>query len=132
MDDDEVTPETLNNYIGAEVILLIGNENLSGKVKARKRSQDGTLKGTASQNHVLDTRTYEVEFQDGQVAEYGANVITENMWAQCDLEGNQFRLMDSIVDHKTDGHAVPKSDQYFYVRGRKCMKKLTKGWFCVY
>ena len=127
-DDDDVMPETLNSYIGAEVVLPMGNENLSGKVKARKRSQDGTLKGTAHQNPVLDTCTYEVEFHDGQVAKVGANMIAENMWAQCDLEGNQYRLMDSIVDHKTDGHAIKKSNQYVFVNGRKSMKRSTKGW----
>ena len=85
--DVEGTPETLDKYVGAEVVLPIGNENFLGKVKARKRNQDGTLNGTASQNPILDTRTYEVEFQDGQVAKFGANVVTENMWDQCNLEG---------------------------------------------
>ena len=60
----------LDNYIGAEVVLPMGNENHSGKVKARQRSQDGTLKGNASQNPILDTCTYDVEFHDGQVAEF--------------------------------------------------------------
>jgi hypothetical protein len=45
VDDDDVTPEMLDNCIGAEVVLPMGNKNLSGKVKARKWSQDGTLKG---------------------------------------------------------------------------------------
>ena len=127
-DDDDVTPERLDTYIGAEVILPMGNENFSGKVKARKRSQDGTLKGTANQNPSLDTRTYGVEFHDGQVAKFGANMIAENMWAQCDLEGNQYRLMDSIVDHKTDGHAMEKSNKYVFVKGGKSLPRSTKGW----
>ena len=43
--------------------------------------------GTAHTNPILDTRTYEVEFPDGETAEYTANVIAENMWAQCDEAG---------------------------------------------
>ena len=39
-------------------------------------------------NPILDMRTYEVEFPDGQTAEYSANIIVENMYAQCDTEGN--------------------------------------------
>ena len=61
-------------------------------------------------------------------SELGANMIAENMWAQCDLEGNQYRLMDPIVDHKTDGHAIEKSDQYVFLNGRKSMKRSTKLW----
>jgi hypothetical protein len=90
------------------------------------------LKGRASQNPILDTRTYRVEFPDGAEAEYSANAIAENMWAQCDAEGNQTMLMDSIVDHSTDGHAVKKADQFIVVNGRNHKRKTTKGWMlCV-
>jgi hypothetical protein len=37
-------------------------------------------------------------------------VIAENMYAQCDIEGRQYNLMEGIVDHKTDGHAVEPAD----------------------
>ena len=55
---------------------------------------------------MLDTHVYEVEFVDGGRTEFGANDIVENMYAQCDVEGNQFQLMDCIVDHKTDDMAI--------------------------
>ena len=32
----------------------------------------------------------------------GAKIISECMYAQCDIEGNQYRLMDHIVDHRKD------------------------------
>jgi hypothetical protein len=38
---------------------------------------------------MLDTLPYEIEFPDGRSAEYTANVIAENMHAQCDIEGRQ-------------------------------------------
>jgi hypothetical protein len=71
---------------------------MSGKVQQRKREANGSLKGTAHPNPILDTCTYEVKFPDGQVAEYSANVIAENMYTQCDTEGNQYLLLDEIVD----------------------------------
>jgi hypothetical protein len=37
---------------------------------------------------MLVTRTYEIEFPDGRSDEYNANFIVENMYAQCDEEGN--------------------------------------------
>jgi hypothetical protein len=45
-------------------------------------------RGKASANPILYTRTYNVEFADGRSEEYAANVIAENMYAQCDEEGN--------------------------------------------
>eukprot|EP00978_Attheya_sp_CCMP212_P035963 scaffold159681_cov67-Attheya_sp.AAC.2 len=54
------------------------------------------------------------------------------MWAQCDLEGNQYILLDSIVDHTSDGHAVKKADQMIVLNGRSTKCKTTKGWMlCV-
>ena len=34
-----------------------------------------------------------------------ANVIAESMWAQCDEDGNQYQLLEAIVDHKLDKNA---------------------------
>jgi hypothetical protein len=61
---------------------------------------------------MLDTRNYEIQFPDDHSDEYMANVIAENMYAQCDIEGRQFNLMTGIIDHKTDGHAVAPVDMY--------------------
>jgi hypothetical protein len=44
-------------------------------------------KGMEHHNPILDTHMYEIEFLDGQVAEYSVNVIAENMYTQCDAEG---------------------------------------------
>jgi hypothetical protein len=44
------------------------------------------VRGRANANSVLDTRTYEIDFLDGRSDEYTANVIAENMYAQCDIE----------------------------------------------
>jgi hypothetical protein len=52
---------------------------------------------------MLDTRTYEIEFPGGRSDEYTYNVIAENIYSQCDIEGRQYKLMEGIVDHNTDG-----------------------------
>ena len=39
-----------------------------------KRDQEGLLHGLENQNPILDTRTYDVEFPNGEAAEYAANV----------------------------------------------------------
>jgi hypothetical protein len=74
----------------------IGNEIRSGKVDWRKRELDGTVRGRANVNTMLDTRTYEIKFPDGRSDEYTANVVADNMYAQCDIEGRQYNLMEGI------------------------------------
>ena len=69
-----------------------------------------------------------VEFVDGSVGQYSANVIAENMFAQCDLDGNQYLLMDAIVDHKSNGSAVKFADRFVTVNGRQHHRKTTVGW----
>ena len=78
-------------------------------VRGLKRQADRTLLGKANSNPILDTRKYEVEFMDGQQTELVANVIAENMFAQCDSEGkNQYILLAGIVDHRKYQSAVKK------------------------
>eukprot|EP00934_Nitzschia_sp_Nitz4_P008127 Nitzschia sp. Nitz4//scaffold260_size33533//228//6137//NITZ4_007876-RA/size33533-snap-gene-0.41-mRNA-1//-1//CDS//3329544674//8117//frame0 len=131
--EDEVTPEEGDVYIAAQVLLPIGSEEKLGTVKRRKRGLDGQLRGTANDNPILDTRTYEIEFPDGQVAEYSANVLAENMWSQSDVEGRQYLLLKEIVDHKKDEDvAVRESERWITVNNRKHARKSTRGWsICV-
>jgi hypothetical protein len=97
-DEDDI--DTYEQYVGAHVRLTIGDDIRSGKVFWRKRELDGSVRGRANANSMLDTRTYEIEFLDGRINEYTANAIAENMYAQCDIEGRHYKLMEGIVDHK--------------------------------
>ena len=123
-----MTPKALDQYVNAEVLLPLGDKMVTGKVTKRKCNAEGELTGTSNNNPILDTRSYEVVFPSGDQAEYSANMIAQNIYAQCDSEGNQFLLMESIVDHKSDGHAVEISDMFTITKGRKHMRKTTKGW----
>jgi hypothetical protein len=104
--------DTFDQYVGAEVLLSTGDRMMTGKVTGRKRDRDGVPRGMANANSILDTRVYTVEFPDGEIGEYAANAIAENMYSQCDSEGKQFRLLEAIVDHRKDGHAVEEADMY--------------------
>ncbi len=66
--------------------------------------------GKAHSNQILDTRKYKVEFTDSQQTELAANMIAQNMFAQCDSKGNQYLLLAEIVDHRKDQSAVEKED----------------------
>jgi hypothetical protein len=86
---EEHDVDTYYQDVGAHVRVPIGDEIRSGKVFWCKRELDGTVRGRANANSMLDTRTYEIEFPDGRSDESTANVIAENMYAQCDIEGRQ-------------------------------------------
>ena len=60
----------------------------TGRVARRKRDDDGNLKGKAHSKATCDNRKYIVQFPDGAEASYSANLIAENMYAQCDITGN--------------------------------------------
>ena len=131
-DAEDVDEDTYDQYVGAEVSLPIGDSVLTAKVRGRKRESDGTLRGKANPNPILDTRTYEVEFSDGQRTEVAANIIAQNMYAQCDSEGNQYLLLGGIVDHKQNESAVNKSDMWIKRGSNRRMRQTTKGWhLCV-
>jgi hypothetical protein len=131
-DIDEVTPEMHDGYIGAQVNLPFQGTLRSGIVRKRARNDEGELEGTAHSNPILDTRSYQVEFPDGELAAYSANLIAESMYAQCDVDGNQFRLIDELVDHRKDGNQVEFADRFVTVNGRQHLRKTTAGWsLCV-
>ena len=130
--EEEPTPISFDNYIGAEVTLPRGDEMVSGTVKSRVKDHEGDPVGIDNWNPILDTRVYEVEFTDGGQVELGTNIIAECLYTQCDVEGKQFHLMEAIVDHKMTDDAVQKEDMYFMLRGTQHMKRTTKGWMlCV-
>jgi hypothetical protein len=81
---------------------------------------------------MLDTKNIIIEFPDGRSDEYTVNVIAETMYAQCDIEGRQYNLMEGIIDHRTDGHAVDPAEMYIKNDSNKKVRKTTKGWhLCV-
>jgi hypothetical protein len=129
---DEHKVDTYDQYVGASVQLSISDKVHTGKITGRKRGLAGVARGKASANPILDTRTYNVEFPDGRSEEYTANVIAENMYAQCDEEVNQFLMLQDIVGHKTDGQTVERAEMYIKVGSNRQIRKTTKGWnLCV-
>ncbi|MEL6803326.1 MAG: hypothetical protein AAFO91_05990, partial [Bacteroidota bacterium] len=122
IDADEYTDEAYDEYLQADLILPKDNEMVKAKVTKRKRGDDGRLIGARNENPIADTRIYEVEFTDGSVAEYSANVVAENVFAQIDSEGHRFRLVDEITDHKSGHDALRRTGDH------KQKKKTTRGW----
>ena len=73
---------------------------------------------------------YEVEFIDGQVKEYGANIIAENMLSQVDSDGYSLMLMEGIVNYRKDESvAIGMEDKYITMRnGQQRLMKTMARW----
>ena len=75
---------------------------VNGKVIQRTMGADGQVTGIYDNNPFLNSIIDDVEFPDGQVKEYAANIIAENLLTQVDSEGISTTLMKAIVDHRRD------------------------------
>ena len=126
---DDYETEAYDNLISAKVIIPSDGIKLPGTVKRQKIDEDGKPIGRSHNNPILDTRVYEIEFEDGRVREYAANLVAENIYAQVDSEGREYQLLEDICDHKSDGSAVQKADGMIQGKnGNLHKKKTTKGW----
>ncbi len=84
---------------------------MKGRITSQKWDNDGNPIGLANANPILDTREYTFTFNDGDETALNANLIAEAMYAQCNPDGTQYVLLDSIIDHKRLDAAMRPSDQ---------------------
>ncbi len=99
--DLEVTPEEGDFYVNAEVMLPKGGTMSKGCVRMHKHDSNGNVTGHANDNLILDTRSYVVDFGNGDTTELTANRIAESMYAQCDPNSNQYVLLDDLTTDAT-------------------------------
>ena len=88
-----------DRLLNAEVQLQLDDEIATGKVVHQVLGPEGIVVEKYDENSILNSMTYEVEFVDGQVREYLANVIAENMLSRVDSEGFSTTRMERIVDY---------------------------------
>jgi hypothetical protein len=102
---------------------------MKGHVTAQKRDKDGNPIGLANANPILDTREYTFTFNNGDETVMSANLIAEAMYLQCDPNGNQYVLLDSIIYHKRLDSAIRPLDQkVVQPNGHIYLRCSTVGW----
>ena len=95
----------------------------------RKHIPNGNLKGTTSSNIILDTREYEVQFEDGIYVDYSENVLVENLYEYVDENGASHNIIKSITNHHQLENAVLLSEgTYTILYGTKQQVIITEGW----
>lgn len=123
------TPDTLDEYLSATLLLPHGDGMQKARVVRRARDEDDRPVGTRHPNPVLDSRLYEVEFPDGATDTVAANLIAENLFSQVDEEGVTHTALTEITDHRRTDEALPKEDGYVISHnGTKRPIITTAGW----
>ena len=104
-----------DEHVGSLLKIPYGEEVAVVEVLDRKRTPhiDGRLV-EKHDNSPLDPRRYNVRMPNSEIREHTANLVAENLFAQCDEDGNYRILFDEIIDHKHDETAIPiGKDTYF-------------------
>ena len=97
----------------------------------RKKSidKDGREIGIFYPNLVLNIVLYYVEFNDGSVRQYTANVIAQNLFGRVDNDGYSLSSLEAIVNYRKDKSALTKDKINFKTKsGKSRARKSTKGW----
>ena len=130
-DVDTIGHELYDRYISARVMLPSGDSMTKATVIGQKRDTQGPLICNTHPNPILDAGLYEVRFNDGKTAAYSTNIIAENIYEQVEVdnEGQNWAMMDEIVDHCKTNDVIRHEEQYFKKNGKKCAKWTTKEWF---
>ena len=126
-------PDDINaqNYVNMEIGLRRGQEGELQRAIVRRRLIDaeGNPIGVANSNQLIDTRQYEVEYEDGGTEILSANLLAENLLAQVDEHGHKHLLMEEITDHRSGEEAVKKQNGSYALRsGTQRRRHTTAGW----
>ena len=123
--DKKPKPEENDSYLGAEVLLPCGDKVKSGKVRRRKRGNQEELCGIQNANPILDSCMRLCSRMESVLS---ILLISENMCAQCDSEGNQHLLMDCITDHVKSDQAIKRADMFVTVCRHRHVRRSTVVW----
>jgi YD repeat-containing protein len=128
LEEDDITPQLYDKLLTADVCFTVGEKEMTGKVIGYKRDASGNLIGKTNPNPLLNTRMYQVQFSDGTVQDYAANLIAEAIYSAVDDEGNQFVLMVEILDYRYTADALLPEQAWITSSNRnRHHVKTTKG-----
>jgi hypothetical protein len=103
---DAFEADQYDELLLAEQLLPRNNMLLPARMICRKCDQDGNPVGQFNHNPMLNTRVYLAEFEDGHVAEYGANIIAKAIYTQTNDDGYDEVLFHEIIRHRKNDDAL--------------------------
>jgi hypothetical protein len=118
-DDEDISIDMFDNLLSAEVLLPRGETYQTGQVIGYKRDHDGNLIGNTHQNPLLNTRLYQVQFDDGSIQDFAANCIAEAIYNEIDDEGNKFLLFKGILSYITIDYFISAIHRWFQMESTR-------------
>lgn len=115
--------------VGMELNMPQVDEMRRAKVLRKSVDSQGETVGEHDANPLISTLSYDVQFDDGEIQQVGANIIAQNLYSQIDGLGNAFTMLEGILDHDTDGTQVKAANSFITTpSGAKRRRKSTQGW----
>jgi hypothetical protein len=93
------TYDTYDKLIGAQIIREYNGQQVQGRVIKQSQNNVCTLIGTKNKIPLFDTRQYEVQMEDGTIAEYTANIIAKSLDTKIDPVCSAHCIFIEIIDH---------------------------------
>jgi hypothetical protein len=120
---------TYNRMINTELMLPQNGEYQPVTVVRQTVGPSGRPEGQYHVDPAMNSMTYNVRFPDGDVKEYAANIIAENLLNQINDEGFSTTMVEAVVDHRKTDAAVAPDDMYTISHnGTKRIRQTTCGW----
>ena len=82
----------------------------------------------ANTNPILNTRMNQGDFTGGKIIELATNVIAEPMYIQCHVDGNEYLILDALVDNYKDNKTISLTEQQTRIWGRPITHKTAAAW----
>ena len=120
-----VTDRLLNNkvYLHQGEIMQVAN------FARRILDEDGKIVGTYSDNPMLNTLMYNMEFPDGATKPYADNMIADIIHNSVDFDGHRSRPFGEILNYCKTSNAVAIIDATAVRRnGHRYQRKTIAGW----
>jgi hypothetical protein len=133
-DDTKLASEPINNrsitdqLICLELSLPQGERMTPAKVIGLSMDDEGKVISNVNENPILNTTLYDVEFPNGMVRSYAANVFAENIYNMVNDDSETEAILDGIVGHRSNQNAVTKDNIHLTINGTKFHRKTTAGW----
>ena len=103
----------MDEYIGTQITLNTTKGPALVKVVSRQRDPSGTLIGTKHEIPQLDSRIYNVKFDDGHYKQYATIFFAESLASQFDDDGFDTGLISEISEYRKHSTCVPRSKGFF-------------------
>ncbi len=125
--EEKVTPEAGDEYIQASIIIPHGNTFAHRTIVSCKCNAEGNIIGCAHDNPILNSCVYDIEFSDSKVTTLDANAIAKAVYTLCDPDGNEYIVLDELIDINHTDYALKLDQQKIMANSATCQWKSTKG-----